>query len=91
MSERLNECKAPIPLTMRSKAWVCGLWVAGIAGSNLAGAGCLSRVSVVSCQVGVSATGRSLVQRSPTDFGVSWCDLETSKMRGRRPTRAVER
>jgi hypothetical protein len=36
----------------------------GIAGSNPAGA------SVVCCQVEVSATGRSLVQRSPSDCGV---------------------
>jgi hypothetical protein len=32
-----------------------------------------SRMSVC-CQVEVSATGRSLVQRSPTDCGVSECD-----------------
>src|SRR5215470_2767349 len=33
------------------------------------------------CQVEVSATGRSFVQRSPTDCGVclSVCSLETSK------------
>jgi hypothetical protein len=31
----------------------------------------LSLVSVVCCQVEVSATSRSLVQRSPTDCGVS--------------------
>jgi hypothetical protein len=38
--------------------------------------GCLSLVSVVCCQV-VSATGRSLVQGSPTECGVSKyvCDL----------------
>ena len=36
--------------------------------SNLTGF-CLSVVSIVGCQVEVSATGRSLVQRSPTD----WC------------------
>jgi hypothetical protein len=35
---------------------------------------CLSVVSVVCCQVEVSATGRSLVQRSPTECGVSECD-----------------
>ena len=35
--------------------------------------GCLSVVSVVCCQVDVSATGRSLVQRSPTDWGVLLC------------------
>ena len=35
---------------------------------------CLSTVSVVCCQVEVSATGRSLVQRSHTECGVSECD-----------------
>ena len=33
--------------------------------------GCLSVVSAVCCQVEVSATGRSLVQRSPTDYDIS--------------------
>ena len=43
------------------------------------GAWMLSVVSVVCCQVEVSATGWSLVQRSPTDCGcVVVCDLETS-------------
>ena len=37
------------------------------------GRGCMSVVSVVCCQVEVSATIRSLVQRSPTDCGVSLC------------------
>jgi hypothetical protein len=41
--------------------------------------GCLSVVSVVCCQVEVSATGWSLAQRSPTDCGVSECDREASK------------
>jgi hypothetical protein len=37
-------------------------------------------VSVVCCQVEVPATGWSLVQRSPTECGVSKaCDRETSK------------
>jgi hypothetical protein len=35
-------------------------------------------VNVVCCQVEVYAMGRSLVQRSPTECGVSECDLETS-------------
>jgi hypothetical protein len=35
------------------------------------GHGCLSLVNVVCCQVEVSAPGRSLVQRSPTECGVS--------------------
>jgi hypothetical protein len=34
----------------------------------------LSLVQCLCCQVEVSATGRSLVQRSPTDCGVSVCD-----------------
>jgi hypothetical protein len=44
------------------------------------GHGCLSLVSVVFFQVEVSATGWSLVQRSPTECGVSKvCDREASK------------
>jgi hypothetical protein len=40
-------------------------------------------VSVVCCQVEVSATGWSLVQRSPIECGVSKkCDREASKKRG---------
>ena len=38
------------------------------------------------CQVKVSATSWSLVQRSPTDCGASLCDLETSWMRRPWPT-----
>jgi hypothetical protein len=44
----------------------------------------------VCCQVEVSATGRSLVQRGPTERGVSECDLEALTMRWPRPIRAVE-
>ena len=44
--------------------------------------GCLSLVSVVCCQVELCATSWSLVQRSPTDCGVSERDLEISRMRG---------
>jgi len=32
----------------------------------------------VFCQIEVSAMGRSLVQRSPTEYGVSECGLEAS-------------
>jgi hypothetical protein len=39
--------------------------------------GCLS---LVCCQVAVSATGWSLLQRSPTDCGVSECHREASMM-----------
>jgi hypothetical protein len=38
----------------------------------------MSLVSVVYCQVEVSATGRSLVQRCPKKCDVSACDIETS-------------
>jgi len=38
--------------------------------------GCLSVANVVCCQVEVPATGRSFVQRSPTDCCVCECDLE---------------
>ena len=50
----------------------------------------LSFVSVVCCQVEASATGWSLVQRSPTDCGISERGLETLAMLIPRPTRAVE-
>jgi hypothetical protein len=52
----------------------------------------VSVVSVVCCQVEVSATSWSLVQRSPTECGVSnVCDRETSTKRGGPgPYRAVE-
>jgi len=60
-------------------------------GSNPTGVhGCLSVVNVVCCQVEVSPTSRSLVQRSPTDFCASFCGIqkpEDSDQRlGRRAT-----
>jgi hypothetical protein len=51
--------------------WPCGRSLAGIVGSHPAEGMDVSLVSVVCCQVEVSATGWSLVQRSPTDCGVS--------------------
>jgi hypothetical protein len=50
----------------RSKEWVCGRTLAGIAGSNPAGAW-MSASFVCVCgvlSIEVSATGRSLVQRN---------------------------
>jgi hypothetical protein len=38
-------------------------------------------MSVACCQVQVSATGRPLVHRNPTECAVSICDFETSAMR----------
>ena len=53
---------------------MCGRSPAEIVGSNPTGGhGCLSVVSVVCFQVEVSATSRSLVQRSPVDCGASSC------------------
>jgi hypothetical protein len=39
----------------------------------------MSLVNVVFCQIESSATSRSLVQRSHTEFGVPQCDREASK------------
>jgi hypothetical protein len=58
------------------------LWV-----RNPPGHGWVSLVSVVCCQVQVSASGRSPVQRSPTECGVSECNREASIMRWPWPTR----
>ena len=46
-----------IQVAARSEAWVCGSSPAGIAGSNPVGGMDMSLVSVVCCQVEVSATG----------------------------------
>ena len=54
-----------------------GLWV---------GHGYLSVVSVVCCQVEVSSSGSSLIQRGPTDCGVFECDRLASIMRRPWPT-----
>ena len=45
----------------------------------------MSLVNVMSSQVELSATGPSVVQRSPTVCGVSEYDLEASIMRGSGP------
>jgi hypothetical protein len=50
---------------------VCVRSLAGVAGSNPAVGMDISLVSVVCCQVEVGAPDRSLVQRSPTECGVS--------------------
>ena len=71
-----NTPKWPIPVAARSKACVCGFWLAGIVGSNPTrdmNIGCLSLVEccVLSCL--------SVVRRCRTEFGVSnKCNLEAS-------------
>jgi hypothetical protein len=63
---RSNSVAAP------SKAWVYGLSLAGVVGSNPArGMDVCLLLSVGCCRVEVSATGLSLVQRSPIECGVS--------------------
>ena len=74
-------------MAARSKAWVCGRSLAAIEGSNPAGGMDVSLASVVYCQAEVSATGWSLVQRIPTECGVSECDCEGPIMRSPWATR----
>ena len=59
------------PLAARSKTWVCGRSLAGIAGSNPSRG---MDVSFVCCQIEVSAKGRSLVHGSPIECDVHECD-----------------
>jgi hypothetical protein len=49
----------------------------------------MSVMSVLCYQVEVSASGLSLVQRSPTHCGVSECDRQSSKIRSPWPTRRL--
>jgi len=77
----------PIPVTARSKAWVCGRSHDGNAESNPPGHGYLYAVIVMCRQVEISGSGWSLVQRNPTEWSVSECDREVSIMRRPWPTR----
>jgi hypothetical protein len=61
------------------KAWVSGSSLAGIVVSNTAG--CMDVCDLLVSCVFRSASGRSLVQKSPTKCGVSECDREASIMR----------
>ena len=63
----------PIPVAARSKAKVCGRSPPEIVGSNPIGDIDVCCEYFVCCQVEVSATSRSLVQRSPIDCGASLC------------------
>ena len=51
----VSTCRFQWPPGLRSKAWVCGRSLAGIVGSNPAGDMDVPAVSVVCCQVEVSA------------------------------------
>jgi len=63
--------------------WVYGRSLAGIAGSNSTGA--WISISCGCCVLSDRrlSTGRSLVQRNPTECGVSECDPGTSRRRPR--------
>jgi hypothetical protein len=65
----------PNPVAARSKEWVCCHSLDGIAGSNKAGC-CDVCLSIVCCQDEVSAPGRPLVCKSPTERDVSEYDRE---------------
>ena len=66
-------------------ARLMGLWLRIPAG------GWMSVVRVLCCQSDVSALGRSLVQSSPTDCGVSSeCNLKILTIRRSRPIGALE-
>ena len=76
-------------MAARSKACVCGRSLAGAAGSKPAGGLDVCRLlSVVCCQAEVSVTGRSLVQRSHTEGGLSV--ITEPQQRGIGPLGAVE-
>ena len=72
----------PVPVVARSKARVCSHSPTGNVGSNPVG---VMDLCVVCCKV--SASSRSLFQRSPTDCDVSECDHESSITRSTWPTR----
>jgi hypothetical protein len=78
----------PIPVSAPSKAWIwsrsLACWDCGF--KSCRGHGCLSLASVVCCQVEVSVSVWSLVQRCPTECGVSECDREALTMRRVWPT-----
>jgi len=67
-------------------AWDVGLGVLPLAFWDCGfearlGHGCVSLASVACCQVDVTATSRSLLQRRLADPGVSVCDLESATIR----------
>ena len=66
--------------TLSRASWDCGF-------ESHPQHGCLSLMSVVCCQVEVSASGRPLFQRSTTECGVSWVWSWTSLVGRLWPTR----
>ena len=57
----------PIAVVVRSKTWVCSAYL-DCGFESRQGHGCLLVVTILCSNVELSATGRSLVQRSPTKY-----------------------
>jgi len=72
----------PVSVAARPKAWVCGRSLVGIVASEPAGSFYTCLLWVM-CVVEVSASGWSLVQRSPTESSVSECDCVKPSFWGR--------
>ena len=79
-----------VPLAARSKGESAAARLLGLRVQIHQDYRCLSLVFGLCFQVEISATMRPLVQRSPSEFGVSEFDLETQTMRRPRSTRTVE-
>jgi hypothetical protein len=73
--------QSPIPLAARSKAWVGGGSLAGIAGSNSARCTDVSVVTALYCQVQVSATGRFLFKDQDLFWNNPYTDLSSAPKR----------
>ena len=73
-------------MAARSKAWVCSRSLAGLSVSNIAGS--WMSVCCIYCVLSgeFSASGYSLIQRSPNQCDVSKCDREASTVRKPWPT-----
>ena len=71
-----TDCRRQWPSGRILDMWPLACWDCGFECCRRHG--CLCLVSVVCCQVEVSASGWSLVQRSPTDWCVSERDREAS-------------
>jgi len=80
-SYSIDPCRSQRPRGLRRRsaaAHLLRLWVRIPPGGH----GCLSLVSVVCCQVVISATSWSLFQKSPTDCGASLCVIPIPHERG---------
>jgi hypothetical protein len=75
----------PVPVTVLSKEWAFGRALAGIVGSNLTGVWMFVSCVCVCCQVEVSATDLSLVQKSLPGCVCVWVWSRNLQKRRPRP------